>query len=83
MPQSRHPRPPFARLNTRVSHSRWQFEHRHQTFVSLPGSTSAGVTSPFKVGCHSAASGGMRSASDCPGGGFLITTEIVLHRTDT
>jgi hypothetical protein len=48
-----------------------QVEQRHHTFSPLPGSRSAGVRPGFLVGCHSAASCGNRSATDCLGGGLV------------
>lgn len=36
----------------------WPFSQRHHTFRWLPGSTSLGVSAPFLVGCHWAASSG-------------------------
>ena len=43
--------------------------HIHQTFLLLPATTSAGVRSPFFVGCHSAAISEEKASSE-----FVIDT---------
>ena len=48
---------PFTLVFTSACHS-WPFSQRHHTFRWLPGSTSLGVSAPFLVGCHWAASSG-------------------------
>src|SRR5258705_14011846 len=60
---------PAARLDTCACHSFWQLRHNHQTLLLLAYPTSEGVRSPFKVGCHSAATSGSLSAKDSPGRG--------------
>ena len=57
--QHGHPRPPLVRLLTTVCHS-WSSatSHFHQVFRCEPKTTSAGVRSPFLVGCHWSAMSG-------------------------
>ena len=51
----------FIRFSTLVCHS-WSglLGHRHQNFLCEPAGTLSGVTSPFLVGCHWAATSGNR-----------------------
>jgi len=60
---------PFARFPIDACHSCPQFAHSHQALSFREKATSAGVSSPFRVGCHSAAADGFLSASELPGFG--------------
>jgi len=63
--QSPHPVPPFlVRFLTVSCHSWWQVEHFHQTVWLTPCVTFCGVRGWFRVGCHSAASGGCVSVME-------------------
>ena len=55
-----------TRFPMTAGHSWPHPEHCHQAFSFLEKLTSDGVRSPFRVGCHSAASWGHRSASEFP-----------------
>ena len=49
---------PLTRAETAARHS-WPLSQTHQTLRRVPGTTSAGVRSPFLVGCHWRASSGL------------------------
>jgi hypothetical protein len=59
---------PFFRLNTSACHScEGSREHRHQTFLLLPGVTASGVRTSFLSGCHSSASSGRSARNEVVG----------------
>jgi hypothetical protein len=55
-----------TRFPMTASHSWPHPEHCHQAFCFLEKLTSDGVRSPFRLGCHSAATCGHRSARELP-----------------
>lgn len=68
---------PVARLPIDACHSCPQFAHSHQALSFREKATSAGVRSPFRVGCHSAAADGFLSASELPG--FGMARALLAH----
>ncbi|KRE27214.1 hypothetical protein ASG82_12280 [Mycobacterium sp. Soil538] len=52
-------------------------EHFHHALLLAENATSLGVRSPLRVGCHSAATVGLRSASEEPGLG--LRSEVCAH----